>query len=253
MCFRSCDICDDTKQHSAMSGSKITYRHTLSSITHTHRAVCSLVKLHKHWISVYVITCDGSPLSNTHCHQSQTHIHKHIHAHIHYQPKKWSPLLTIFLLLYLIDCLFNIFLFPYIFFFCHDLRPFCNFTVNISLVFLSFILINFTFSLFFFFPPPLLRSLFLSLSSPLPFLCGVAVGGMAGRRGSPEGILGAEVPVIHYPACFSLWQPCDRVLLRALTHTHTHSCIWSALRLHSKSAGHTHHTVSQTASGFTCT
>lgn len=90
-------------------------------------------------------------------------------------------------------------------------------------MFLSFILINFTFSLFFFFPPPLLRSLFLSLSSPLPFLCGVAVGGMAGRRGSPEGILGAEVPVIHYPACFSLWQPCDRVLLRALTHTHTHT------------------------------
>jgi len=75
-----------------------------------------------------------------------------------------------------------------------------------------------------FFPfPPLLRSFFLSFSSPLPFLCGVAVGGMAGRRGSPEGILGAEVPVIHYPACFSLWQPCDRVLLRALTHTHTHT------------------------------
>jgi len=61
VCFRSCDISDDTKQRSAMSGSKITYPHTLSSITHTHththRAVCSLVKLHKHWISVYVITC----------------------------------------------------------------------------------------------------------------------------------------------------------------------------------------------------
>lgn len=159
MCFRSCD---DTKQRSAMSGSKITYRHTLSSITHTHRAVCSLVKLHKHWISVYVITCDGSPLSNTHCHQSQTHIHKHIHAHIHYQPKKLSLLLTIFLLLYLIDCLFNIFLFSWMFF-CHALRPFGNFTVNISLVFLSFIPINFTFSLFFSFP----RS-FVLFFSPFP-------------------------------------------------------------------------------------
>lgn len=69
-----------------------------------------------------------------------------------------------------------------------------------------------------------------SFSFPLRFsffLCEVAVGGMAGRQGSPEGILGAEVPVIHYPACFSLWQACDRVLLRALTHTRarTHSCI----------------------------
>jgi len=36
VCFRSCDISDDTKQRSAMSGSKITYPHTLSSITHTH-------------------------------------------------------------------------------------------------------------------------------------------------------------------------------------------------------------------------
>ncbi len=93
-----------------------------------------------------------------------------------------------------------------------------------SLVFLSlFFSLSFPSIPHFFSFPPLLRSRFLSPSSPLPFLCGVAVGSLAGRRGSPEGILGAEVPVIHYPACFSLWQPCDRVLLRALTHTHTHA------------------------------
>lgn len=94
-----------------------------------------------------------------------------------------------------------------------------------------------------------------SFSFPLRFsffLCEVAVGGMAGRRGSPEGILGAEVPVIHYPACFSLWQACDRVLLR---HRHTRSCIWwSALRLRCEITGHTHHTASHAAArGSACT
>lgn len=146
MCFRSCDIGDDTKQHSALSGSKITYPHTLSSITHTHRAVCSLVKLHKHWISVYVITCDGFPLSNTHCHQSQTHTCSH----------------TLPAQNYLLYSLFSPFCIPlslsltFISFhkcFCHALRPFGNFTVNISLVSLFHSHQVHIFSLFFSFPP----------------------------------------------------------------------------------------------------
>lgn len=172
-----------------------------------------------------MITCDGTPLSNTHCHQSQAHTHPHIfiyintRLHAHTNPKKYARPSVFSLFSFSIRLFsqrFPLFVNAHHPLFYHS-WPFGHFTVSISPT------LSFARSLshqFHIFSAP-------SFSFPLRFsffLCEVAVGGMAGRRGSPEGILGAEVPVIHYPACFSLWQACDRVLLRH-THRHTRSCI----------------------------